>query len=302
MSKKHLNISKITEDLNLHGIKKKYLKRTLKLAIRNYCDYILVLGIFGSVARGTADEFSDIDLIIVYSNNIPESIKKKMIREFLYLEKRHNYHLGKKTFENTFLRSVLQLTGMFRSIFFSSEKEWEKKHFRKIFNLGSFINNFAPKKLVLLTVIKDVIWININKKGFDFDKEFRSNYDENIKNIYRNASYWIEWIRGYLTAQVLSIGAFVISLVFNESTKFSIEAVKWSQLSTNLLKIIRISNSDTNTFLKLYTEIDNSINKTSYTNIDLKEYILLRTRYKRDPKLNLLAMIHVWKIFNSLRK
>ncbi|MHA2103999.1 MAG: nucleotidyltransferase domain-containing protein [Candidatus Hodarchaeales archaeon] len=302
MSRTYYNFSNYQTGLKVTGIKKKYINSIVELIETKYSGSIVALGIFGSVARGTADEFSDVDLIIIYSDTLPKLIKEEMTKKFIGLERAYSYQSKQKSFKNSFLRSILHLTGMFRSIFITSESQWNEKHFKKMFNVGSLINKFAPKNLVLLSLLNDIVWIVPDISFSQFSKKNELNYKEEIKSIFKMASYWVEWVRGYLTAQLLSLGAFFITPLFDESTKFSIEAVKWSKLSCNMLIKLRITYKDEEIFYKVYKDKDYFGNKHIENFFAIKPYNSLRANYRRDPKINFLAMLHVLKIFHLIRK
>jgi predicted nucleotidyltransferase len=302
MSGTYLNFSNYQNGLKVTGIKKKYIKSIVELIKTDYSGSIVAIGIFGSVARGTADEFSDVDLIIIYSDSLPKLIKNKITQKLIGLERAYSYQLKQKSFKNAYLRSILHLTGMFRSIFITNESQWNEKHFKKMFNVGSLLNKLAPKNLVLLSLLNDIVWIVPDTSFSQFSKQNELNYKEEIISIFKTTSYWIEWIRGYLTAQLLSLGAFFSTPFFKESSKFSIEAVKWSKLSCYMLIKLRIANKNEKIFYKFYNNKNHSKNEYIEKIITSKPYNSLRANYKRDPKINILAILHVLKIFHLIRK
>ncbi|OLS19100.1 MAG: hypothetical protein HeimC3_47340 [Candidatus Heimdallarchaeota archaeon LC_3] len=288
-------ITSISE-LKIDGLKKQYIQRVIHLISKHFSNSVIRLGVFGSVARGTADEFSDVDLIIVYKDNITKIDHKNMVIKFLSLERQFSYQLGNKSFDNSFLRSILHITGMFRSIFLVSETNWKNEKFKEIFNLGPFINIIAPKRLVFSSVILDLKWIQINEKSFLETRLFKNYSLKKLNKLTNPKIFWIEWIRSYITAQLLSLGAFFITPFFEESTKFSIEAVKWSLNSFILLYKIKTLSVKDYSFLKINNDY---LFKILEEKLNLQEFSGLRSNYYRNPKLNFLAMGKILKVFSS---
>ena len=272
----------------------KYINSVLKVIKHEYNDDILAIGVFGSISRGTADEFSDVDLLIIYKDEVPIEKRNIIYGKLLYLENIYDFRKSRNSFHDAFLYALMQTTGTFKSIFFTTRQAWITQNFIKIFQVNFIARLFVHQTSILSTVLHDLKWIWINKI-LNYDHTFFIK-KENVHVIINT-----EMIRAFIVTLSLSLGALFITPLFKESTKFSVEAMKWSLLSLSYKKWSNLPQLSKNKIS--LSDISNQlIKRHSGLYKAILPYFALRKHYFRCAKLNLLAPFLIFYLFWKLSK
>ncbi|MFX1239604.1 MAG: hypothetical protein ACFE8P_18025, partial [Promethearchaeota archaeon] len=126
-----------------------------KIGIDNISSIIL----FGSQRglekkKAERTSISDCDLLIIFNNNISNSLIKDIEKYIIVLEHKHNFREEDNSgIVSKFLNLIHSATGMFMSHFLTNEKYWKKIVFHKIFRVNNILSKlFAPTKIVLCSV------------------------------------------------------------------------------------------------------------------------------------------------------
>ncbi|MFW9928400.1 MAG: nucleotidyltransferase domain-containing protein, partial [Candidatus Thorarchaeota archaeon] len=194
-------------------ITQNYLKNIISLATTYFRNQIVGIGLFGSYARKEADSFSDVDVIVIINSLISKKVEKKLLRTLLLIEDKYNRNSGKITITNSFYKSLLSLTGMFRSVFIVKEEDWKKKRFKKIFNVSFGSLLIAPTKLVLLSMLVDFIWIFHQNEVKFFKKNEYSEKIHDFSYLLADTNIKYQWFKSYFISQLLSVGALVFTVI-----------------------------------------------------------------------------------------
>ena len=272
----------------------RYIKNIIDITEYAYKDIVLAIGVFGSISRGTADEFSDVDLLIIYKDNISSKTRNLVYQNLLYLENVYGFRRPRTTFQNAFFYALMQTTGTFKSIFFTSRQAWREQNFIKIFQVNFIARLFVHQTSILNAILPDLKWVWINKT-LNYDPTFI------IKKEVTFISFNREMVRSFIVTLFLSLGALFITPVSRESTKFSVEAIKWCLLSLFHRKYFNISppskgNGTTSDILSWLFKRNPRIYK------QILPYFNMRKCYYRSVKLNFLAPFLIFYLFWKVSK
>ncbi len=216
--------------------------------------------LFGSYARGDNTEMSDVDLLIVFKDNVPDRLLSEMDEILTEMEKRYNYAEKPNGFLEKLIYSLKRKTGMFVSHFICKEEDLRRKDFSKIFSTEKFLSSvIAPSDLVLNNMEQD--GIALYGKPMTRNLKQPIEVGSMIKSLFMNS----------LTA----IGSAIIAPFYKKTTELSTEAVKWSLLSIHQFLTQRSGGvNEAISFLK---------RKGIYTSETLEEFKSLRNHLRENP-------------------
>lgn len=195
-----------------------YVVNIFKFLKTNYADKINSMMVFGSSLTGDLCETSDCDLIcILKDNSTQKDIRfiRKVAREFAIKYGFFNKPHG-------FLERVLSImdtsTGMFISLFVCKKTDFINLRFSKMFNVNSFVSLvLAPTNLVIGTVLN----------------RCRHIYGENLlEKLRKPKRFFVQLLKNMVLNLLVSIVSFLLYPFTPKATKYEIESLKWSMLSS----------------------------------------------------------------------
>jgi len=227
--------------------------------------YEIVL--FGSkVEPSLATEVSDTDILFIIDSTNVGKHEWKEINRFLisldltYLHQHNSYPL--------FLKTLNNLTGMFKNVFISSYDSLSSREFVSMFSVSRLASFLIPEGKIL----KNIQLNHIHVAG----DHYLDAIEEEIKTSTRSRAWKKDRLKSLLLNLLLSMGSLAILLFFKEATLYSMEAVKWSLLNTANYK-----NMKRLTTFKAINErlkVDQGLTRKLFIRL-----ILLRKSYNRDP-------------------
>jgi len=197
---------------------KSYVVTIFKILKENYGDRIVSMIIFGSSLTGDLCETSDCDLICVMN----DETDRKEIKEIRKMARDIAYKYGFFNKPNGFIERITHImdnsTGMFISLFVCRRSDFINLRFSKMFNVNGVMAKFlAPSNLVIGTVLNRCKLI----------------YGENlIEKVRQPKRFFIQLMKNMVLNLLVSIVSFIIYPFSPKATKYEIEALKWSMLSS----------------------------------------------------------------------
>ncbi len=242
-------------------------------------DKIVSLMLFGSnTYNNDTSKISDCDLLVILSDDVTDSQIKSLEKYFLELEIKHDLNEIQHKFLAPLLRVIEKSTGMYVSHFITRKIHWLSKKFSRIFRVNRvFAFLFAPRDIVLKSVISSSILL-IGKDLRHIDKEIEITSFGMIKSILLNL--------------IISIFALGISPFYHATTKYELEAIKWSLRASNFylyndtLELEKIASR----FIKL-----SNINKSLSKYMGRFKY-LRRNPFRRSFRYSLFSPFYILKI------
>ena len=186
---------------------------------------IVSIILFGSHAAGYARPISDVDLLIVLSDTISNSQIKKASQYLEWLEIQENLSTPPdNSLFNRIFRILNRQTGMFVSHFLCRRENIINAQFHKIFRVSAISTLLAPNQLVLHSIYLNAVTL-WGEHLIDFIKQSRFSLTQVLKSYMMN------------TVQVF--GSLTLNFFSSQTTKRSMEAVKWSLYSCYVYKMGR---------------------------------------------------------------
>jgi len=182
---------------------------------------IISVLLFGSnTYANDTSKISDVDLLIILSDNISDSKIKSLEKFFSELELKHGLRVENNNLLNTVIRVIEKSTGMYISHFITRKKHWLAKKFAKIFRVNrTFAYLFAPRNLVLKSMI--------SSSKIILGKDLR--YIDNDLTIHS-----FGMIKSIILNLFISIFAIIFDPIYDKSLKYELEAIKWSLKASNI--------------------------------------------------------------------
>lgn len=186
-------------------------------ALQSHLDsrYVQSILFFGSTVTGDISESSDIDLIIVLSDQVPNSYRDSI--EWI-LSELANEHLETETIpSNRFEWLIQQATGMFQSGFVSTAEDIKRGRFHAIFNTSVFVYYLAPWRTVMAGVFEGVISVYqdpVSPNWEDIEHPLDHSLDEMCKSL--------------LMTFTLSCFQIVYSVITSRGSIYAQESYKWA--------------------------------------------------------------------------
>ncbi|MFQ6054513.1 MAG: nucleotidyltransferase domain-containing protein [Methanosarcinales archaeon] len=229
--------------------------------------------LFGSIVNQDFSKTSDVDLIIILED-IGDLKLRKIKRAMRKIECEYGLaHLA----ECNFLNWIKECTGMYSSNFICTRSDFISANFIKIFNTNRLLTILlAPTEIVLSNFI-------LNAKTI---------YGNDLIPLFRKPSITkMQIFKSFIMNLLLSISAIVIYPITPDSTKYSMEAIKWS-----LHSVYHYSTSASSSTEKLIEEFSD---KSYLLKTQLIQFKKLRNQYKKDFKFNLKTPIVVWRLHSQ---
>jgi predicted nucleotidyltransferase len=111
---------------------------------------VTAVAMFGSATYDTLTHHSDIDLLIVVSNQISNRQIRKIEPILKAIEIKHNFALHEKRLDKRITQVIDRMTGMFCSHFICRREAWNRQKFSQIFNVSGLLSRIlAPNRIVL---------------------------------------------------------------------------------------------------------------------------------------------------------
>ena len=193
-----------------------------KIGIDNISSIILFGSQRGLEKKKTeSTSVSDCDLLIIFNDNISNSLIKKIEKYVIALENKHNFREDDNSrFVSKLLDLVHSTTGMFISHFMTKKKYWENIVFHKIFRVNKLLSKlFAPTKIVFCSVIAN--------SSILYGKDLR-------KIVEKIEIPPLDMIKSLIMNLMIALFSILTSILksFN-SIRYQLEAVKWSLRAAN---------------------------------------------------------------------
>ena len=274
---------------NLPKRLKRYCTLACQLAARPFAHSVLAVGVFGSIARGSADDFSDADILLICKDGTSKKTMNTLIASLKWLEKFCGLSPWESGITGQFLAALAQTTGMFKSFFAVNVRSWKKRDFSKVFGVASLSRILAPRDLVVNNVRSDLLWLWENPR-------ITSEEKASLVTIRRPINIGTtQWIQSFIMTEMTAIGALFLLPFVNQSTRFSMEAIKWSLFTyKSFLEQKSRLMDDRRRLWSVFPgkglPQDNYLKKISF-NLALR-----RKNYHRDPFFSLDAVMTVFRI------
>ncbi|MCD6492068.1 MAG: nucleotidyltransferase domain-containing protein [Candidatus Korarchaeota archaeon] len=266
------------------SFRKKYLEQAINIVKKYFRDDVLSVILFGTLRTKETTKTSDIDLIFVFKDNVPETQLKKLDAILTRLEMKYGLTPVPKSILNKLSWAINRITGMYKSHFICRYQDITNRKFCKIFNLSPIITKiFAPQRMVLNNFIKTakVIYgknILLQEQRIDHD------YD----------SYYLDLVKSYMMNLLLWFGATFMNIFDRLFYKYIIEAIKWSIYG---FIATRNDNSDGKILRTAIKQISPFIDKEF-----IYQFLRSKQTMEIDPFLILKSPLYISKIHIEAQK
>jgi len=250
-------------------------------------DGIVSIILFGSQLylnenQNESTKISDCDLLIIFKDDVPNNLMRKVDRYFIALEHKHNFREENRSIVNEMAYIINQTTGMFVSHFLTKKKHWENAIFHKIFNVNKIISNLvAPKKIVLCNVV-------INSEIL-YGLDLRERVKKRIK------ISPLDMIKSITMNLIISLFAIPLLLLKSfDSPKYQLEAVKWALKASNYYAF-----NDTkslNAIIKRFVSLEKSDRNKRRAEKFYRKFLNLRKNPNLDLGFTLQSPLRIIKI------
>ncbi|MHA1679550.1 MAG: hypothetical protein ACTSUE_00990 [Promethearchaeota archaeon] len=188
------------------------------------------LFIFGSLNTRdhsrSEDGTSDVDLLLIIDDDVPQKINGRLWKVLNSLEYHYFYRMD-KTLVGAILRSVERQTGMHENIFIVKRKDFLNLRFSRMFRTNRILSSiFAPKTIVIGSALSHIEYIAGKADAMEIISQ--------VKNKIGTGDYFLlpDVIKSILMNVVLSLSSIFLLPLSKRSTRYSIEAIKWSMYAT----------------------------------------------------------------------
>jgi predicted nucleotidyltransferase len=196
-----------------------YLKSVLSIAEKT--DAVISVVIFGSFAKGGFSERSDVDLLVVVSDDCHQETIGQLKTVLERQAAMFGFGQTSKSFVDRFLSALMSQTGIFESSFVTRRSDFLRSDFTKIFSTNKILTSLiAPKDIVIASMLSHA----------------RTVFGEDLLVARTPVTIGSgQLLRSLVMNSLLAVGALLISPLTDKSTDLSLEAVKWSLFSTYYL-------------------------------------------------------------------
>ncbi|MBD3228732.1 MAG: hypothetical protein GF329_11155 [Candidatus Lokiarchaeota archaeon] len=197
---------------------KSYVVNIFKYLKAKFNEKILSMMVFGSSLTGDLCSTSDCDLICV----VNDETSRDEIKNIRQIARKFAIQFGFFNKPQGFIERVLNImdssTGMFISLFVCKKNDFINLRFSKMFNVNRFVATIlAPTNLVIGTVIN----------------RSKHIYGENLLNVIKKPKrFFLQLIKNMILNLLVSTVSFLIYPFSPKATKYELEALKWSMLSS----------------------------------------------------------------------
>jgi predicted nucleotidyltransferase len=228
--------------------------------------------LFGSLSHGKPEKMSDVDLLILTDNSVTKKNISDIEAILNSIEIKHKYGILSQHWVMKIMSTIEKTTGMFKSHFISTIKNWEKADFSAIFTTNRYMTYFlAPEEIVLDSM----------KAG--------------ATKIYGNASIAVkrkkysafQLFKSLLMDMSIAVGTFAILPLNRISMKYSLESFKWSMKSCFFYLFNR-------TFS--VSKLSKYFEKLRFSPKFLRDFMSLRENLQYDWKFVFRNIYYVFKI------
>lgn len=265
------------EAVNLTGKAERYVSEAIEIVRRLAPEYLYIALIFGSLISKHVTRSSDVDLLLVFDDAIPERMIKLIDQALEYLEAKYGFNEKEKNFWEHLYRALNRMTGMYKSHFICKKQDLIKFNFARIFNVSRIMSKIlAPKCFVL----KNFLFF---AKVIYGDADFVSRSKKLLQIILPECPV-IDWIKSIIMNLLLSLGALFASIFSKKSHLYALEAIKWSFY----VGMYYINNNLQPTLTNVIKHFKKIINKNF-----IERFLKSKRNMVRDPLLLLLAPFYV---------
>lgn len=201
----------------IHPKVREHVQQVIQKSVAICGGHLRSVVLFGSAARGQFSEgVSDVDLILVVSDDTPNHVVRKLDTEL----ERFEENQGPMKHRSHFLKVFAYKTALFKSHFVVREGALRSLDTRRLFNqaggsslpLGRLLFFLAPADLVLWNVLRSAAVV----------------HGENVISSLRlPAPTYSAIVHSFLVSFALSLFGALTSVLFADGTMFSLESLKW---------------------------------------------------------------------------
>ncbi|MBD3341320.1 MAG: hypothetical protein GF353_19600 [Candidatus Lokiarchaeota archaeon] len=254
----------------------KYIKDTIQIIDKEIgTENVVSIILFGSQTakkNGVKEctTVSDCDLLVIFKDNVPNHLIKKVEKYIIALEDKHNFRElnSNNNFFDKILDVIHQTTGMFISHFLTKRQYWESIIFHKIFSVNKLFSTlFAPKKIVLCSIIAN--------SNVIYGLDLREIVNKNVK------ISPFDMIKSLVMNLVISLSTIPISrLRYLNFMKYLLEAVKWSLRASNYYSFV--DSPPLKEIIRRFTLLERSKGSKRRATIFYKRFLELRQYPRSD--------------------
>ncbi len=203
---------------------------------------------------------SDVDLLIVFKDEVPQDFISKIDNSLTEIEKDYNYVKSPEGILEELIYSLKRKTGMFVSHFVCKERDIEERDFSEIFSTEKIMSSLiAPSNLVLNNMTSDGVIL----------------YGKNIIEKFKQPVSILSMVKSLIMNLMTSIGSAIIAPFYKKSTELSTEALKWTLLATN--QYLTETSEGANEVIQFLK------NQGIYSSETLEEFKALREKLQENP-------------------
>ena len=195
-----------------------YLESVVALARRT--DEVVSVVVFGSLVSGGFSEGSDVDLIVVVSDDCSQKTLGRLNAILEGEAVRHGFSQRNHSFADRFLSALLTQTGIFVSHFVTRENDLLNLDFSRMFETNRILTPIlAPRDAVLSGVLSHA----------------KTIYGEDLLPLVRRRVHpgSGQLARSLLMNLLLALGALAVFPLTDRAVELSLEATKWSMFAGN---------------------------------------------------------------------
>ncbi len=256
-----------------------YLRELFLFCHHEFGEHLRSMVLFGSHARGTASDISDVDVIIIIDDTISRRRLRNLRGKIEWLETKHGYFIESKGIMR-FFRALERTTGMFVSHFICRETDFLEGEFSKIFGVNRLLSSMlAPSEVVLFNIQQHAVTI----WGVDLVTKMRVpqlSTGQLMKSMIMNI--------------LQATGTLLLAPITEESTLRALESLKWS-IHTTTAWLFHDS-------MPLVEGIQKLVPKPGFLQRYLKILLTLRRKYHVHPKILILSPFLVFLIHRKAVK
>ena len=242
-------------------------------------DHLVSIRQFGSVTDGQYKPgISDIDFIVLVTDDCPSETMDKLRSELARLETKHNVAGLRQG--SAVQRVIASRTALFKSHFVFHRSTLEKQQYSRLIeeaetfnlsaglNLQSLLRIILPWRLVLANVV--------SQSQLVFGEDTLDSYEPLVP-------WRTEAAKAFLVALSMSLLGLVQSLVSSDGTRLSLEATKWYLIDVNsCLKRRRVN---------LESSVESF--RSFGTAVFLDRFLKLRNQYSSDGVFSMCCPLYL---------
>jgi len=194
-----------------------FLRIIEKLSKRILGKYLKSIIVFGSFARGDYAPSSDIDILIIVSDETPDSLIEKFKRISYVLERKFGFAKYSNGILDAILLGVSRMTGLGVCCFIAKETDLLQWRFEKIFTSNLFLSKLLAPATCVFYNIKSANQVISGK-----------NFLENLQVRFK----FLDLFKSLIMSELLVVCSIALTLFTKKAFYLTLTAIKWAFLNT----------------------------------------------------------------------